>query len=87
MYGLKNIRPHGKEWKHIMRELGAEPTVRSNYDLSGVPQRKTAGFIYNCLCQQVTFSKQRHSKVQSGRGKYACKKCNGELIYSGKKTP
>ena len=30
LYGLRNVRPHGKEWRAIMQLLGADPAVVSS---------------------------------------------------------
>ena len=39
IFGLRNIKPHGKEWKKIMQDFDADPAVTANYDLSGIPQK------------------------------------------------
>ena len=37
IYGLKNIKPHGREWKEVMDAFGANASVTADYDLAGLP--------------------------------------------------
>ncbi len=79
LYGLKSIRPHGKEWQSIMADLGAEPIVRANYDMSNIPVRKTQSFLYRCQCREVSLSAYRHHKITNGLQRYLCRDCKTEL--------
>lgn len=79
-FGLSNILPHGPEWKAIMRDFGAEPTVTAAYDISDIPHRKIKKFLYECACRQVELSTIRHRRVQSGEQHYRCKDCQQLLV-------
>ncbi len=81
LYGLRNIRPHGAEWKHIMQTLGAEPKVRANYDLSGIPVRQVKRYTYQCQCREVQLSGYRHQRILKGMQRYRCRDCQSELTY------
>lgn len=83
LYGLRNIRPHGAQWKAIMRKLGAEPAVTCRYDLSGIPQRRQRRFDYSCGCSHHAVSAVRHNRVQGGLGSYQCRQCRQPLVYTG----
>jgi len=78
-YGLKNIRPHGKEWQAVMLALGVPPKVTSNLDISGLPARRYQQFTYQCGCQQHQLSSIRHNKIQRGRAVYHCRQCGQTL--------
>jgi SprT protein len=80
LYGLKNIKPHGAEWRAIMHDFGAVPLVRGNYDLEGIPVRKVRRYYYRCSCRQVALTSIRHNKVQRGRQEYRCRDCSEKLI-------
>lgn len=80
LYGLRNIRPHGAEWKAVMRSLGADPRVTASYDLSGVPVRRQRRFSYCCECSTHQLSSCRHNKIQRGQSRYLCRRC-GSAIY------
>lgn len=80
IYGLRCVRPHGKEWRTIMSLLGAEPSTRHHYDLQGVPVRRHRRITYRCGCRQHTLSLQRHRRIQSGLGYYQCRHCGKKLI-------
>ncbi len=80
LYGLRNIRPHGVEWKTVMRSLGADPCVTASYDLSGVPVRRQRRFSYRCECSTHQLSSCRHNKIQRGQSSYLCRRC-GSAIY------
>ena len=81
LYGIKAIRPHGKEWAAVMRRLGAEPIVRANYDLSGIPVRRMTQYVYRCACREISLTAYRHKKVQSGLQRYRCRDCLSELSW------
>lgn len=83
LFGIKNIRPHGKEWQAIMHKLGAEPKVTGNYDLSGIPLKRQRRFAYICNCMTHQLTTVRHNKISMGKAHYFCQKCNGPL-RSGK---
>jgi SprT protein len=83
LYGARNIRPHGVEWKAIMHRLGANPTVTCRYDLSGIPQRQQRRFEYACGCSTHAISTVRHKRVQSGKGHYLCRRCRQSLVFTG----
>ncbi len=81
IYGLKNIRPHGKEWKTIMQTFGADASVTANYDLSGIPQRKKSLYSYQCNCREHQLGPVRHNKIKNNRGQYYCKHCKQTLLF------
>ncbi len=80
LYGLNRIKPHGPEWKSIMRDLGAEPNVRGSYTLEGIPVRKVKRYDYACACRQVELTSYRHVKIQKGIQQYRCRDCNEMLM-------
>jgi len=80
LFGIKNIRPHGKEWKSIMQILGAEPRVTGNYDLSGIPFKRQRRFRYICNCMTHELTTIRHNRIVKNKSRYICRKCNGKLI-------
>lgn len=79
VWGLRNIRPHGGEWKGIMAAFGADASVTSNYSLEGIPQRRTARFSYRCACNTHQLGAQRHGRILSGRAVYRCRRCGSPL--------
>ncbi|MGH1485828.1 MAG: SprT-like domain-containing protein [Cellvibrionaceae bacterium] len=81
-YGLSKIRPHGVEWKQTMRDLGAEPIVRADYDLSGIPIKRVQRYSYSCQCREVELTAYRHKKIQRGLQEYRCKDCLQSLVLS-----
>lgn len=81
VYGLKNIRPHGKEWKEIMRAFGADASVTADYDLSGIPLKKQTFFTYQCDCREHQLSSIRHNKIKKHRYQYLCNLCKQVIQY------
>jgi len=81
LFGIKNIRPHGKQWKAIMNTLGAEPRVTGNYDLAGIAVKKQRRFDYRCGCMNHQLTTVRHNRVLIGKSQYFCTKCNEELTH------
>ncbi len=81
IYGLKNIKPHGKEWKAVMHAFEADASVTANYDLSGVPLKKQSLFTYRCDCRDHQLSTTRHNKIRQRRYRYYCNFCKQPLHY------
>ena len=81
IYGLKNIKPHGKEWKAVMHAFDADASVTANYDLSGIPLKKLSVFTYRCDCREHQLSTIRHNKIIKRRYKYYCNHCKQMLHY------
>ncbi len=83
IYGLKNIKPHGKEWKAVMHDFDADASVTANYDLSGIPLKKQSKFTYVCECREHQLSTTRHNKIRNRRFQYYCKNCK-QLLQARK---
>lgn len=81
LYGFKRIKPHGKEWQDIMLTLGAQPIVRANYNLDGIPIRKLKRYRYQCQCREVMLTSYRHQKIQQGLQRYRCRDCLSDLHF------
>ena len=81
LYGFGNIKPHGAEWKSVMRALGAEPRVRSTLDMTGLPGRHYRQFHYDCGCTSHQLSSIRHNKVRRGQAVYRCRQCGDVLQW------
>lgn len=82
LYGLGKTKPHGPEWKSIMKRLGAIPNVTSQYDLVDMPSKTYRQFDYQCSCQKHQLSSIRHNKILRGKASYRCRYCNDKLILS-----
>jgi SprT protein len=81
LYGLKNIKPHGKEWKAVMHAFDADASVTADYDLSGIPLKNQSLFTYQCSCREHRLTAIRHNKIVKGRYQYHCKNCKQSLRY------
>jgi SprT protein len=75
-----DARPHGREWKELMRRFGATPRATSPYDLRGVPLRQQQRHAYRCGCSGVqhTLTSTRHRRIQQGT-RYLCRHCRQPL--------
>lgn len=78
-YAPARVRPHGKEWQHIMQLFGVTAERTCNYDLSGIPTRQQKRHAYACRCTDYAFTTRRHNMVVNGKRYYLCRKC-GETI-------
>lgn len=83
LYGLSRVRPHGDEWRAVMRALGVSPRVTGCYDLSGLPLRRQRRFAYRCDCSSHQLSTIRHHRVQRGEAMYLCRQCRKAIVYAG----
>jgi len=75
MYGLRKVKPHGQEWKQVMRLFDVKPEVTSQYDVSMLPLHRQKLHNYSCACMTHQLSTTRHNKVQKNRAVYKCRKC------------
>ena len=80
LYGVRHVRPHGAEWRAVMRFFGVAPKVRCHYDLTGIPQRIQRRFDYACLCRTHRITTRRHFAIQKAKQRYACRVCGEELV-------
>ena len=83
LHGIKNVRPHGKEWKALMCQLGAEPQRTHQFDLQGIPQRCYRRFSYQCQCNIYQLTSRRHNMITRNQRRYFCPSCKSELQLSG----
>ena len=80
VYGLRNIKPHGREWKAIMQQFGiAKARATCNYDLQGVPTRQHRRFAYHCRCRNYEITTRRHNMILLGQRRYHCPTCKSDL--------
>lgn len=92
--GRRKIKPHGDEWKRVMRLLGYKPSRCHNFKVekARTVRRK---YEYSCGCQVHKLTAVRHNKIKSGRSHYLCNRCgkklervrNTTLVAVGKREP
>ncbi len=78
LYGIK-IKPHGAEWKSLMRDLyNQTPAVTHHFDM---PQKARKTFAYQCACPGLDHSLSviRHNKILRQKARYLCKNCGSAL--------
>lgn len=79
LYG--RVRPHGKEWQHIMNQVFRLPAQTTHQlDITSV-QGKT--FEYQCRCNRYPLSVRRHNKVERREAIYHCRRCKEPLKFTG----
>ena len=79
LFGLRQVRPHGKECRAVMAGFGADASVTSNLSLAGIPQRRSRYVTYRCGCGEQPLGIRRHQRVVNGEARYACRRC-GEVL-------
>jgi SprT protein len=72
------IRPHGTEWKAIMRHFGVEPKRCHAYDVTGLKTRALRELDYHCTCRGHRLTSIRHHRVLAGQT-YICRQCGSPL--------
>lgn len=71
------IKAHGREWKTVMRQLGARPDRCSNHDFLREKRAKKANLMYACQRCEHEFPAMRRKKHSPDRYKH--KACGGGL--------
>ena len=78
--GSRRPQPHGPEWRGVMDAFGADASVTSSFDMSGIPCRKQQTVSYRCRCREHPLGIRRHNKVQRGQAQYLCRYCGEQLV-------
>lgn len=81
MYHGRGIKPHGPEWRGIMRALGARPERCHAYDTRDLETRRLRRHVYHCGCGDHLLTSIRHKRVARGT-RYLCRRC-GEALRPG----
>jgi predicted SprT family Zn-dependent metalloprotease len=76
----KRNKPHGYEWKSVMRCLGLNPERCHNYSLEGVKIKGGANHEYTCKCgKSFHLSNIIHKRIQAGQHRI-CKVCKSKIF-------
>ncbi|MCB8888036.1 SprT-like domain-containing protein [Vreelandella malpeensis] len=76
--GGTRLKPHGREWQTVMRELfGLVPRVTHRFDIA---QSQRRPYRYRCDCREHLFTAQRHAQGARGR-RYRCRQCGQALRF------
>lgn len=84
LHPFRRVKPHGEEWRSVMRAFGVEPKVTGDFDLAGIPTKRYQRIDYNCGCKTHRLSIIRHRRVESGQAEYRCKDCRQLLKVASK---
>ena len=82
VYGSAHVKPHGHEWRTVMRMLGADASVRCEFNLEGIPLRRYRYIRYNCRCRFHELTTIRHNRIQKKSARYYCRECSSELVLA-----
>lgn len=78
------IRPHGREWRSVMRSLGRNADRTHGINTAGLVRRRRR-YAYTCTCHPARqihqLSAVRHRRVLRG-GTYRCGACGSVLVPS-----
>lgn len=79
-YYRKRCRPHGQEWRQVMRHFGIpNPSIRHQKDISQIPVRRQTRHTYRCNCRDYELTATRHNRIVRGTQRYSCRQC-GETL-------
>lgn len=85
VYGLsgpKKVKPHGIEWKRVMKLFNIKAEVTSSYDISDLPLQRQKQHHYTCGCMSHQLSTTRHNKIQKNTAVYKCRQCRQALRWN-----
>jgi SprT protein len=75
------VKPHGAEWKAVMRVFGLETRATHDYDVSML-RRARSPFVYRCGCPgDIHLGSLRHKRVARGVT-YFCRRCHTPIAFS-----
>lgn len=88
LYG-PDVRPHGAEWKRVMRTLDAPVLTRHRMDTSN-SRIQTRQYRYRCPCTVWNIGPKNHAKLSQRPSRknqtvweMTCKKCGQLALYTG----
>lgn len=73
------VRPHGPEWRAVMRWFGVDQPRRC-HDFAAPAGRRQRRWAYRCGCREHQLSTTRHNRAQRGLD-YRCRCCGDPLRY------
>lgn len=77
----RRVKPHGAEWKAVMRVFGLETRATHDYDVSML-RRARSPFVYRCGCPgELHLGRVRHQRVAHGTT-YFCRRCHTPIAFS-----
>lgn len=82
IFGYRNAKPHGAEWRRMMHLLGADPAVRCEFELDGIPVRRYRRIRYICRCRSHQLTRVRHNRIHRTDARYFCRMCRAELVLA-----
>jgi len=73
-------KPHGYEWKKVMRDFECDVKRCHSYDTTNSRQyrKPRKKYIYKCACNEYSLSSILHKRILKGHT-YRCIKCKKEL--------
>jgi SprT protein len=80
-FGVGTVRPHGREWRNIMKTLGFPASVTHSTPLGG---RRSRVYLYRCACQEHRLGPRRHSLLCKGSHHYRCSCCGRPLNFQNR---
>lgn len=88
VYGYGCVKPHGKEWKYIMRRVyGIQPDRCHSYDVSVTKKRNVKRFTYSCGCKTHQVSAVKHNRIVLKNVNYVCVSCGERIRYTPLQSP
>lgn len=73
-------RPHGREWRAVMRQFGIISPQRCHaYEVGTDAVHRQRRWLYECGCRIHQLSTTRHRRTQAGQMVYRCRTC-GEVL-------
>jgi len=82
VYTGTGAKPHGIEWRSLMKEFGLNPSRCHQFDTGHLPKRKQNRFSYRCGCRVHQLTTTRHNRILRGKAKYHCLKCGQTLTQT-----
>ncbi|MCB1723603.1 MAG: SprT-like domain-containing protein [Gammaproteobacteria bacterium] len=74
------VRPHGGEWRTVMRHLGIDNPRRCHtYALGARDVRRQRRWLYQCACGTHRISTTRHNRMRDDGTRYLCQRCGTTL--------
>jgi len=78
-YGVE-IKPHGYQWKHVMKELELKPSRCHNYKTKSARRMSLVPYECEKCGKDFNLTKIRHNKIKRGTTYRHASNCGGKLV-------
>ena len=76
-----DIKPHGYEWRNIMRMYNLPPSRCHSYDLPSARKITRHNYICESCGKKTPLTTFKHNQWLKGKRAFSCRPCGGKVVW------